>query len=162
MVIAGQIPTSQRIRLHPLSRSGWRLLPKMLPSSITTSCSTPSSWSFRRSPCSLVSFPPAEPLLTNRRAPEPHNCQTGLRAVHFRSIIPGDLDRERSSRIGSPEKSIANKMFFTVILVSCLNCFHGPPRCIPINTAKEGPLAVTAITYERDSSHIVIQAALLG
>src|SRR5215831_9457290 len=59
-------------------------------------------------------FPLAEPLLTNRRAPEPHNCQTGL--------------------------------------------LHGPPRCIPINTAKEGPLAVTAITYERDSSHIVIQA----
>src|SRR6516162_1897118 len=62
-------------------------------------------------------FPLAEPLLTNRRAPEPHNCQTDLRAVHFRSIIPGDLDRERSSRIGSPEKSIANKMFFSVILV---------------------------------------------
>jgi len=31
-----------------------------------------------------------------------------------------------------------------------------------MNTAREGRLAVTAITFERDSSHIVVWALLLG
>jgi len=32
----------------------------------------------------------------------------------------------------------------------------------PLNTATEGRLAVTAVTFERDLSHIVLWAPLLG
>jgi hypothetical protein len=86
--------------------------------------SPPSIWSFRRSECSLVSFSASSAIADQNVG--------RLSRIIVKMGLPGDLDRKRSS------------LLELLAWVTSLR---------PMNTAREGRLAVTAITFERDSSH---------